>query len=421
MIYGSIQGEKVSRLGFGAMRLPVLMGEDGKPTGTIDEAQVQKMVDYAIANGVNYFDTAFPYHDGHSEEVLARCLSKYPRDSYFLADKYPGHQIAKRYDPADIFETQLKKCNAEYFDFYLLHNVYENSINVYLDPQWDIINYFLKQKELGRIKHLGFSTHGQIETIERFLDAADGRMEFCQIQINYLDWTLQDAKEKYEMLTSRGIPVIAMESVRGGMLAKLPEDLSAKLKALALDETAGNAGGGQEAGNAKGGAPSDASWGYRWLQQLPNISVILSGMSNFDQMVDNVNTFKEDKVITAEQDAVLMDIAEHLKGSVPCTACRYCCDSCPMGLDIPVLIKKYNDYSVVPSFNVSMYIDSLPEDKKPSACVGCGNCMRMCPQKIHIPEVLKKFSVELTKYPSWAEICRAREAAAEANRKAAKP
>lgn len=239
MLYTTMAGERVSRLGFGAMRLPLL--DDGK---TIDEVQVQKMVDHAIASGVNYFDTAFPYHGGNSELVTGRALKKYPRESYFLADKYPGHQIASSYDPAEVFEEQLKKCGVDYFDFYLLHNVNEGSVVTYEDPRWGIIDYFREQKRLGRIRHLGFSTHGSTEMIRDFLDFTGGDMEFCQIQINYLDWTLQDAKAKYELLEERNIPIIAMEPVRGGKLADLPAEAHEKLQALRP-------------------GTSDASWGYR--------------------------------------------------------------------------------------------------------------------------------------------------------------
>lgn len=390
MIYNELCGEQVSRLGFGMMRLPLLA--DGK---TIDEEQTERMIDLAIKNGVNYFDTAAPYHDGFSELVAGKYLSKYPRESYHLATKYPGHQIAKTYNPAEIFEGQLKKCGVDYFDFYLLHNVNEQCYDVYTDPKWGILEYFKEQKRLGRIKHLGFSSHGNVEMLEKFLDYADGAMEFCQIQMNYLDWTLQEASEKYKMLTSRGIPMIIMESVRGGALANLPEEQDARLKAVCPERSA-------------------ASWGYRWLMQHDNARVILSGLSSYDQAVDNINTFNEAKPLTEADNELLLDIAEHLKDSIPCTGCRYCCKGCPMGLNIPVLIKKYNDYRVFPSFNVSMYVDSLPEDKKPSACLACGKCVRICPQGINIPQVFKDFTAEMSKHTSWEEICRQREAAAEA-------
>ena len=389
MIDSEFQDKRLGLLGFGTMRLPT------HADGSIDEAQVAEMTAYALEHGVNYFDTAYPYHGGESEQVIGRVLSKYPRDSWYLATKYPGHQISSTgYDPAEIFEEQLKKCGVEYFDFYLLHNVYEKSMEVYLDPKWGIIDYFKEQKRLGRIKHLGFSCHAETKGLKEFLDACGEDMEFCQIQLNYLDWTLQDAKGKYDLLTERGIPVWVMEPVRGGRLASLSDAEEAKLKALHPED-------------------SVASWGFRFLQALPNVKMVLSGMSSMEQMVDNVKTFTEDKALSAEETALLLDIAEGMKDSIPCTACRYCCDGCPAGLDIPGLISTYNELRFSPAVNVAMRIEFLPEDKKPTACIGCGQCTRMCPQNIDVPGALKDFAEKLSKLPSWAEICRQREAAAK--------
>ena len=233
MLYKNFQDLRLSALGFGAMRLPT------QADGSIDVARTEEMVRYAMDHGVNYFDTAYPYHGGMSEVVLGQILKQYPRDSFYLADKYPGHQIASSYDPAAIFEDQLKKCGVEYFDFYLLHDVYEKSIETYLDPKWGIIDYFLEQKRLGRIRHLGFSAHGGPDNLRAFLDAAGEHMEFCQIQLNYMDWTLQDAKAKCALLAERNIPVWVMEPVRGGKLASLSEENTAKLKALRPDESIG--------------------------------------------------------------------------------------------------------------------------------------------------------------------------------------
>ena len=389
MMTNDFQGKSLSRLGFGTMRLPT------NADGSINEAQVAEMTAYALEHGVNYFDTAYPYHGGESEQVIGRVLSKYPRDSYYLADKYPGHQISSTgYNPAEIFEEQLKKCGVEYFDFYLLHNVYEKSMEVYLDPQWGIVDYFKEQKRLGRIKHLGFSCHAETKGLKEFLDVCGEDMEFCQIQLNYLDWTLQDAKGKYDLLTERNIPVWVMEPVRGGRLAKLGEAEEAKLKALRPDD-------------------SIASWGFRFLQGLPNVKMVLSGMSNMEQMMDNVKTFSEDKPLSEKETALLLDIAEGMKDSIPCTACRYCCDGCPAGLDIPGLISTYNEIRFSPAVNVAMRIEFMPEDKKPTACIGCGQCTQMCPQNIDVPGALKDFAEKLSKLPSWAEICRQREAAAK--------
>ena len=384
MIYSDFQDKKLSLLGFGAMRLPT------REDGSVDEELVRDMTKYAMDNGVNYFDTAFPYHGGHSEVVMGKVLGEYPRDSYYLATKYPGHQISSSYNPAEIFEEQLRKCGVDYFDFYLLHNVYENSMDVYLDPKWGIIDYFKEQKRLGRIKHLGFSTHAQLKGLEQFLDICGEDMEFCQIQLNYLDWTLQDAKGKYELLTERGIPVFVMEPVRGGKLASLDAESEAKLKHLRPDE-------------------SIPAWGFRFLQGLPNVKMVLSGMSNMEQMVDNVKTFTEEKSLSDRETDLLLEIAESMKNSIPCTACKYCTSGCPMGLDIPGLIATYNEIRFAPVVNSVMHLQAMSADKQPSACIACGKCSQICPQGIDIPQVMKDFAEALDKIPKWADICRQRE------------
>lgn len=381
MKYVDFKGKKLSLLGFGAMRLPTVGKED-----TIDFAEAERMIDRAIESGVNYFDTAFPYHGGMSEIVLGKILSKYPRDSYYLATKYPGHQVLDSYNPAEVFEEQLKKCGVDYFDFYLLHNIAESSIETYLDERWGIIDYFVEQKRLGRIKHLGFSSHASPETLKSFLDLHGDKMEFCLIQLNYLDWSLQRAEEKCRILKENNIPVWVMEPVRGGRLVnKLPESAKEHLKSLRPDE-------------------SIASWCFRWLMTLDNMGVILSGMSNMEQLEDNLKTFNEDKPLTDSETKVLFAIAESLKSSVPCTACRYCLKSCPMGLDIPLLIEIYNDLRYAPGVNSGMKIELMPEDKRPTACICCGTCIKTCPQNIDIPKVMIELSNLMKTVPSWKKI-----------------
>lgn len=386
MIYSEMCGEKVSSLGFGAMRLP--MREDK----SLDDVQINKMIDYAIENGVNYFDTAWPYHNGMSEIIIAESLRRYPREKYFLATKYPGHQIAETYYPEEIFTAQLKKCRVNYFDFYLLHNVYENSIETYMSPKWKILDYFVEQKENGKIKHLGFSSHGRPETLKRFLDYCGDKMEFCQIQLNYLDWSLQDAEEKIKILHERNIPVIVMEPLRGGRLANLTQEEAAVLKQKRPEE-------------------SCASWSFRWLQKLSDVKVTLSGMSSLDQMIDNVKTYSEGNALSAEEEKILMNLAEGMKNAVPCTGCRYCVDSCPKKINIPFMMKLYNDIKFQPSFTTGMQLDDIPLEKQPASCAACGACAKMCPQKIDIPSVMKDFTIRLEKIPKWADICRERAAA----------
>ena len=382
MQYNDFQDLSLSRLGFGTMRLPT-------KEGAIDTDLTTQMIDYALEHGINYFDTAYPYMGSKSEIVVGQALARHPREKFFLADKFPGHQIAETYYPEEIFEEQLQKCKVDYFDFYLLHNIYENSFFVYTDPQWHIIPYFIEQKKKGRIRHLGFSCHANIETLRKFLDLYGDVMEFCQIQLNYLDWTLQKAKAKYDLLTERGIPVWVMEPVRGGKLANLPEEDRQKLAAIRPDESA-------------------AAWAFRWLTSLPNVKMILSGMSNLPQMEDNVKTFSTDKPLNNNEIQMLFDIAEKMKDSVPCTACRYCCDGCPMQLDIPMLMQSYNDLHFATSLTPVMQIEALPEEKRPSACIACGACASACPQKIDIPDIMAKLSDLYSKQPSWASMCKER-------------
>lgn len=390
MIYSDFQGKKLSLLGFGTMRLPL------RPGGTetdIDEAQVEEMVAHAMANGVNYFDTAYPYHGGFSELVIGRVLKKYPRDSFYLATKFPGHQVASTYEPAVVFEDQLKKCQVDYFDFYLLHNICENSMATYNDPKWGIIDYFMEEKRKGRIRHLGFSSHAEVDTLREFLEKYGKEMEFCQIQLNYMDWTLQKAKEKCELLAKWNIPVWVMEPLRGGKLAKLSDADEAKLYTLRPDD-------------------SIASWGLRWARGVEGVKMILSGMSNLHQMQDNVKTFTVDAPLSSQETELLYEIAEGMKRSVPCTACRYCCEGCPMELDIPMLLATYNDLRFAPITNTGMRIEALPPEKRPDACLACGKCAQVCPQKINIPEELKAMAALLETVPKWSDLCRNREEAA---------
>ena len=388
MVYRDFLGEHLSLLGFGAMRLPTL------ENGEIDRKGAEDMIACAIAEGVNYFDTAYPYHGGMSECVLGEILAKYPRESFYLADKFPGHQLMKCYDPAAIFEEQLEKCGVECFDFYLLHNVYERSMGVYTDTEIGILEYFIEQKKRGRIKHLGFSTHALTDGLREFLDLAGEHMEFCQIQMNYLDYTLQDAKGKYELLSERNIPVIIMEPVRGGRLASPSCEAANALLKMRPDE-------------------SLASYAFRWLFDFDNIAVILSGMSNVEQVSDNIKTFNSFERLTDTERALLCAIADEMLNSIPCTGCRYCTDGCPMGLDIPLFISTLNELRVSSSMNASMKVEFLPEDKKPSACIGCGACSSICPQSIDVPAALAELSKKVDAMPKWADISREREEAAE--------
>ena len=258
MIYKDFQDLKLSALGMGAMRLPVIDGDDSK----IDEAAAKEMVAYAMEQGVNYYDTAWGYHDGNSELVMGRALKEYPRDRFYLATKFPGYDLSNMTKVEEIFEKQLEKCQVEYFDFYLFHNVCEMNVDAYLDEKYGLYDYLMKQKANGRIRHLGFSSHGSYDVMERFLEKYGKSMEFCQIQLNYLDWSFQDAKAKVELLKKYHIPVWVMEPLRGGRLANLTDEEEARLKAMRPNEKI-------------------PAWAFRFLQSIPEVTVILSGMSTF--------------------------------------------------------------------------------------------------------------------------------------------
>ena len=375
MIYKQFQDIRLSALGLGAMRLPVLEGKDAQ----IDEPAAQEMVDYAMKHGVNYYDTAWGYHSGQSELALGRALARYPRESFYLATKFPGYDLNNMGRVEEIFEAQLKKCQVDYFDFYLFHNVCEMNIDAYLDPQYGIDAYLTAQKANGRIRHLGFSAHGSVPVMRRFLEAYGDHIEFCQLQINYLDWTFQDARAKVELLKEYNIPVWVMEPLQGGRLAKLGESHTRRLNALRPDE-------------------ATPAWAFRFLQTIPEVTMILSGMSNMAQLQDNVHTFETEKPLTEGELSELMEIADEILGrkALPCTACRYCTDHCPQGLDIPGLIGLYNEHNFTEGgFIAPMALAACPEEKKPSACVGCRSCEAVCPQQIRISEVMKDFTEKL--------------------------
>ena len=375
MIYRKFKDKELSALGMGAMRLPVIDGDDNK----VDAPKVEEMVSYAMEKGINYYDTAWGYHGGNSETVMGEALSRYPRESFYLADKFPGYDLSNMDKVEEIFEKQLEKCQVEYFDFYLFHNVCEMNIDEYLNEDHGIMEYLWKQKENGRIKHLGFSVHGSFDVARRFLEKYGDRMEFCQIQLNYLDLTFQHADEKLKLLEEYGIPVWVMEPLRGGRLANLTDDQISRLKALRPDEIA-------------------VGWAFRFLQSVPQVVVTLSGMSSFDQMKDNIAIFEKDAPLNDDEKGALQDIADDmLKEKVlPCTACHYCTSHCPQGLDIPELLKLYNEHAFTGGgFIAPMALSAIPDDKKPSACIGCRNCEAVCPQQIKISEAMADFSEKL--------------------------
>ncbi len=375
MIYRNFQNLKLSALGMGAMRLPVVNGDDAH----IDSAAVQAMVDYAMEHGVNYYDTAWGYHNGYSELEIGKALKKYPRESFYLADKFPGYDLSNMGKVREIFEKQLEKCGVSYFDFYLFHNVCEMNIDAYLNPEYGIYNYLLDQKKAGRIRHLGFSAHGAYPVMKRFLEAYGSEMEFCQIQLNYVDWDFQDAKKKMELLKEYNLPVWVMEPLRGGKLAHLSGEDEAALHALRPQEEI-------------------PAWAFRFLQSIPEVVVTLSGMSNLEQLKDNIHTFEEEKALNSTEKEALLAIADKMvkRIALPCTACHYCVSHCPQGIDIPSLLNLYNEHSVTGGgFIAPMALMAVPKEKQPSACIGCRSCEAVCPQQIKISEAMADFAKKL--------------------------
>lgn len=361
-------GEEISLLGFGCMRFPKL-NQDGSD---IDERLAEEMLDYAYSNGVNYFDTAYPYHEGKSEAFTGRALAKYPRESYKLATKMPVWLLKQEGDAPRYFEEQLERCQVDYFDFYLVHALSAERIE--LMERVKLYDYLLKEKERGRIRNLGFSFHDTPDLLESLVSKYSWDM--AQLQLNYLDWELQDAKRSYGIMTRNNIPVIVMEPVHGGTLANLPQKSMDILSEAAPDASA-------------------ASWALRFAASLPNVMTILSGMSSLEQVADNINTIAGFKPL-AEDEYRLLEraLVEYKKsGAIPCTSCAYCMD-CPAGVDIPRNFANYNQYK----FNNSdIYLEisnqTMGEGRHASFCVECGKCAPLCPQFIKIPEELKKVAV----------------------------
>lgn len=358
--------DEISVLGLGCMRLPKISPDKED----IDYKKAEEIVDYAYAHGINYFDTAYPYHGGKSEVFVGDVLcTKYKRDTFFLASKMPGWEVKDMSDVERIFDEQLKKCKTDYFDFYLCHALSNEAFKIY--EKVDIIGFLDKKKKEGKIKRLGFSFHDTPEVLERLIKVYD--WDFVQLQINYLDWEMQNAKRLYEITVENNVPCVVMEPVRGGSLANLSADAAAILKEKRPDM-------------------SVASWAIRFVASLPNVMCVLSGMTTIDQIIDNVNTMTDFEHLSDDEREVLDRALKKFKENtlIPCTGCRYCIE-CPQTVDIPAIFKLYNEYSLSKWDQGFLNgYKEIEDSRKAHNCVECGQCMTHCPQGIKITEKLKE-------------------------------
>lgn len=375
MIIRQFKDKDVSLYGMGCMRLPQLNAEDDR---SVDEAATFEMVDCAIENGVNYFDTAHCYHGGVSEVVMGKALARHPRETFMVADKFPGFDAAFWGKHEEILAEQLERLQMDYIDMYLIHNVCESNIDAYLDTEkYGDVEYFIAQRDAGeKIRHLGFSAHGSYETTKRFLDKYGEQMEFIQIQLNYLDYEFQDAKAKLELAREYKLPVIVMEPLRGGSLAKASEVEMTKLKAARPEAT-------------------PVEWAERYLQGFDEVFTILNGASTLEQMKENLSYFEDEAPLSDDELDLLYDIAKaRLEGGIaPCTACRYCIDHCPIGINIPWMLELYNEHKFSNGgFIAPMALSIIEDGKHPKDCISCGACAAVCPQSIDIPAMLTDFS-----------------------------
>ncbi|MDR1137417.1 MAG: aldo/keto reductase [Synergistaceae bacterium] len=367
--FGNI-GRDISLLGFGMMRLPL----KSERASDIDYETGERMIERAFDMGINYFDTAWVYHEGESENFAGHALSKYPRDKYCLATKMPVWILESPGDLERIFSEQLKKCRVEYFDFYLLHNIGGETYDMSL--KYDVYEFLKRKKDAGYIRNLGFSVHDSPAHLEKILESRE--WDFAQIQLNYIDWEAIDAESQYKSLALRGIPVVVMEPVRGGALANLGEKAAGILKKANADA-------------------SQASWAIRYAASLPGVMTVLSGMSDPTQLEDNLKTMADFRVLSDEERAVIKKtaIAYRASGTIPCTGCGYCMD-CPSGVDIPRVFAAYNHYRTVRLSNETAAdivfrntYRGLSESQKAHNCVSCEKCVEHCPQGIEIPKFMK--------------------------------
>ena len=362
---------EIPLLGFGCMRLP--MTKDNE----IDMLELDKMVDYSMEHGANYFDTAYMYVNGQSENAMGKTLNRYKREDFILADKSPIYKMRSQEDVRVIFEEQCKKCQVDYFDFYMCHNINVNTFDIYKNVK--MYDELVKLKNEGRIKYLGFSFHGTPDILREVVK--EHKWDFCQLQINYLDWDVVKAHEQYEIVQAENIPVIVMEPLRGGGLVNLSDAAFKRLKTAYPDAT-------------------PAEFGLRWAASRQNVITVLSGMSNLQQVKENVQTFMDYKDMNEEEEKVADEIAKIIQsqGEINCTACKYCMEVCPKNINIPAAFALYNQYKVTNNKMLfGIYYNTLADSEKPEKCIKCGLCSKNCPQNLDIPALLSKIAEEYKK------------------------
>jgi uncharacterized protein len=362
-------GINTSLLGFGCMRFPT------KTDGTIDEVQSEAMLDKAIANGVTYIDTAYPYHNGESETFVGKVLKKYNRDQFTIATKLPVWKVNKKEDVRIYFNEQLSKLQVDYVDFYLLHALDNDKWDLLL-KQGVMEEVEALQKE-GKIRFLGFSFHDEYHVFEKIITYRN--WDFCQIQYNYIDTQFQAGDKGYALAEKLGIPLIIMEPIKGGNLANLPDDIAQYFKSYHPDK-------------------SLSSWALRWVASHSNVKVILSGMSTMDHVVDNLNTFNNFSVLNEEEMECVKKVTEIILSRTKngCTACEYCMP-CPHGVNIPRNFKIWNDFAIYGNRSqaIRRYWKDMPETERADMCQECGACVPLCPQSIQIISDLKRVNLEL--------------------------
>ena len=371
----SINLDQMPKLGFGLMRLPEI---DGK----IDLEHVCRMADAYIQAGMNYFDTAYVYHGGNSEKAVKEVLSqRYPRKDFMLATKLPAWCMKNPEDRDRIFEEQLERCGVEYFDFYLLHSI-EDGSNGATYEKLGCYRWGVNKKAEGKIRHFGFSFHGSPEYLEQVLDAHP-EIEFVQIQLNYLDWEnpVVRSGKLYEILQQRSIPMIIMEPIKGGSLAKLKPELENVFKTARPEA-------------------SIASWALRFVGSLPGVMTILSGMSTEVQMQDNIKTFSPFEPLTDNEKAIVEHVRTTMMNvpQIGCTSCRYCTDGCPMKISIPDVFRAINTMDLYgDEFRPKAFYNSVISQGNGRAadCIACGQCESVCPQHLPIIDLLKNASSRL--------------------------